>query len=61
MPELALGFEYARVLNILRFSTYQGSEYVSDFEYVRILDIQGSEYARVTKGFEYARIIPEYA
>ena len=43
------------------FWIYRGSEYVSEFEYVTVLDIPSSKYARVAQGFEYAWIIPGYA
>ena len=39
MSEQALDLEYAWALNIPEFWIYQGSEYVSDFEHARFLDI----------------------
>ena len=63
--EYILGSEYVRVpyisvvLNIPRFSTYQGSEYASGSEQSRILKIY-KELQRVLNIPEYTRIIPEY-
>ena len=40
---------------------YQGSEYVSDFECVRVLNIPCLWICQVIQGFEYTWIIPGYA
>ena len=39
VSEYALGFQYAKVMNIPGIWIYQGSEYVSGFGYVTVLDI----------------------
>ena len=53
-----------RVLTILGFWIYQGSEYVSGLQYVKVLNAPGFEICQGYTGFwisEYAWIIPEYA
>ena len=48
--EYALGPKYVKILNMVKFWIWQGSQYVS------VTQSSEYEYARVTKGSKYATI-----
>ena len=64
--EYASDFEYASVLNIPAFWTYQVCEYARVLNMLMVLNMSGFwiynsfKYVRVTESFEYAWIIPGY-